>query len=97
VGSPLPGADAVEAFGIGTLVGGFSGLPLGVGIAGSAMILSLQAKGVHPESAAIAIALFRAGTVWYAMAIGLAALTLGRRFVLPLLGVERRRSHFDQC
>ena len=96
LGSPLPAADAVEAFGVGTLLGGFSGLPLGVGIAGSAMILSLQAKGVSSETAAIGIALFRAGTVWYAIGIGIAALTLARRLVLPLLGADRRSDHFDQ-
>jgi len=96
LGTPLPASDVVEAFGVGTLLGGFSGIPLGVGIAGSAMILSLEATGVPEETAAIAIAVFRAGTVWYAIAIGLAAVALARRFFLPLIGSRTRANHFDR-
>ncbi len=96
LGTPLPARDVVEAFGVGTLLGGFSGVPLGVGVTGSAMILSLQAKGVPAEIATIGIALFRAGTAYYAIGIGLVALALARGFILPLLGAQPRRGHFDQ-
>ena len=95
LGAPLPAVDVVEAFGVGTLLGGFSGVPLGVGITGSAMILSLQAKGVPGEIAALGIALFRAGTVWYAIGIGAAALTWAGSFILPLLRARPRSDHFD--
>jgi len=96
LGSPLAADDVVEAFGVGTLLGGFSGVPLGVGVAGSAMILSLQAHGVPPELAAAAIAVFRAGTVWYAVGTGVLAFVLWRRHILPASRSRLRGNHFDR-
>ena len=87
---------AVETFGIGTLLGGLTGIPLGIGVAGSTMIVLLQANNVELEVAILAIAIFRAGTVWYALGIGILAFLRYKDYVIQLFGIRQEPDHFDR-
>jgi ubiquinone/menaquinone biosynthesis C-methylase UbiE/uncharacterized membrane protein YbhN (UPF0104 family) len=89
-------AVAVEAASAGTLVGGLTGLPLGVGVAGSTMIVALERHGIARETAAAAVAAFRAGTAWYAVGLGLVTLLRYRREIAAALRPPRPGDHFDE-
>lgn len=95
LGAPATPAGVVNAFGIGTLVGGLTGIPLGVGVTGSAMILVLQDQGVGLAAAALVAAVFRAGTAWFALGLGVVALIRRREQVRRLLGLSEHADHFD--
>jgi 2-polyprenyl-3-methyl-5-hydroxy-6-metoxy-1,4-benzoquinol methylase/uncharacterized membrane protein YbhN (UPF0104 family) len=94
-GEPGSLSTAAEAMAGGTLLGGIAGIPLGTGVAGSTTLLLLEAHGVSAEAAAAIVAVFRAGTSWYAVGLGLLTLLVSRRklvaFLRPLSGAE----HFD--
>jgi len=96
LGSDIDGPIAAEAFATGTLLGGISLLPLGTGVAGSSMILQLSAAGTSTQLAIPTVALFRAATAWYALALGLLALLRWRRELLAAARAPRPRSHFDE-
>jgi SAM-dependent methyltransferase len=95
LGAHIPAADVTEVFSLGTLFGGITGIPLGVGVTGSIMIFLLQAKGIVPEVATIAIAIFRAGTVWFAVGIGLFAVIIWKDYIIQLYRFQRPRDRFD--
>src|SRR5581483_10317397 len=69
---PMGLGTAAKAFTIGTLSGGASGFPLGVSIAGSAMIKELVASGVDSGAGVLAVLVHRTGTAWYAVFLGVA-------------------------
>jgi len=87
---------AASVFSTGTLLGGLSLLPLGTGITGSSMILDLQAAGVSTHVSVPAVALFRAGTAWYALALGVLALVRWRHELLAAVRMPRTQDHFDE-
>lgn len=95
MGFPLDILNATQAFSIGTLFGGITGIPLGIGVTGSMFILLLQTMGVELQLASIAIAVFRAGTVWYAVGIGVIAFARWRRTIFRLFQDYEDREHFD--
>lgn len=86
---------AAEAMASGTLLGGVAGLPLGTGVAGSATILVLQAHGLDEPAAASIVAVFRAGTAWYAVGLGLLTLLASRRKIVAFLRPVEGAGHFD--
>jgi SAM-dependent methyltransferase len=88
-------ASVISAFGIGTLAGGLTGIPLGVGVTGSTMILVLQAQEVGLEASALAAAVFRAGTAWYALCLGVVALLRFRHRLASLLNLREQSDHFE--
>lgn len=85
---------AVASFAQGTLLGGLTGLPLGVGVTGSAVIRELQNHGVPLATAVLATAIFRAGTAWFSVGLGLVT-ALGWRHALAELVKPRAGNHFD--
>jgi SAM-dependent methyltransferase len=95
LGAQIPGVDITEVFSLGTLFGGITGIPLGVGVTGSIMIFLLQAKGIGLEIATIAIAAFRAGTVWFAVGIGLFAVVIWKDYIIQLYRFQLPRDRFD--
>jgi ubiquinone/menaquinone biosynthesis C-methylase UbiE len=94
-GATLRYAEAVQAFSASTIIGGITGIPLGIGVTGSLMILSLEAIGVAAGAAALSVAVFRATTTWFAMALGIAVLLSRRRQLMNLLRPQTDESHFD--
>ena len=95
LGMPISIQHSAEAFSLGTLLGGFTGIPLGIGVTGSLFIVLLQSKGIDLQLATIAIAVFRAGTVWYAIGIGVFAFVLWKGTIFQLLRGSHRKDHFD--
>ena len=89
-------ATAMEAMAGGTLAGGLAGIPLGTGVAGSATLVLLEAHGIAGDAAAAVVAVFRAGTSWYAVGLGLLALVYGRRKLVAFVRPPRHGQHFDE-
>jgi 2-polyprenyl-3-methyl-5-hydroxy-6-metoxy-1,4-benzoquinol methylase len=96
LGAPLPGPTVAGVFSYGTLLGGVAGIPLGTGVTGSAMIVALDNVGMPNDLAVAAVAVFRAGTAWYAVALGLATFLRSRRKVAAFRREPAPNNHFDQ-
>jgi len=93
--SPIGFGAAVRTFAQGTLFGGVSGLPLGVFVTGSTMIGELLRAGVPAQSSVLAILVYRAGTVGFAILLGLAAMLVFRARLARLVRGEAE-AHFDE-
>jgi ubiquinone/menaquinone biosynthesis C-methylase UbiE len=89
----LPLATA-DVFARATLTGGLTGIPLGSGVASSAMILEIEHYGIAEAEATVLVAAFRVGTVWFALSLSLACLWLFRRELLRKDGTSEAQ-HFD--
>lgn len=89
------GWAVLEAFSSGTLLGGLSGLPLGVGVTGSHAVSRLVAAGSSLESATWAVLALRLGTAWFAIAFG-GLLLYAWRNQLPRLSTQASALHFDE-
>ncbi len=87
---------AAEAMAGGTLVGGIAGIPLGTGVAGSATLVLLEPHVAAGDAAAAVVAVFRAGTSWYAVGLGLLALAITRRRLVASLRPAQGAEHFDE-
>lgn len=94
-GATISLAQAVQSFSSGTLIGSVTGIPLGIGVSGSLMILSLEAFGISSGAATVSIALFRALTSWFALTLGFAVLLGRRRQLLAMVRPQIIGSHFD--
>jgi SAM-dependent methyltransferase len=95
LGPAISPGQAAEVFSVGTLLGGAALLPLGTGVAGSSMILQLDALGLPSQISVVVVGLLRLGTTWYALALGLLAFVRWRG---PILSVARQpvaQDHFD--
>ncbi len=95
-GEPTSLAIAAEAMAGGTLLGGVAGIPLGTGIAGSTTLLLLEAHGLRGDAAAAIVAVFRAGTSWYAVGLGFLTLLASRRQLVAFLRPPSGAHHFDE-
>lgn len=84
----LPFAFSVYA--LSMLAGALSFLPGGLGGAEAVMVGLLLAAGVHEGPAVAATVIIRTTTLWFAVALGVAALFEARR-MLPLLEASGRR------
>jgi uncharacterized membrane protein YbhN (UPF0104 family) len=77
-------ADTTVAFCVGTLAGALTFLPGGLGVAEAGMTVLLQRLGgLSAADAAAATVLIRLATLWFAVALGLAALALDQRLYEP--------------
>src|SRR5262249_39564242 len=94
-GVAASGRLAAEAFAVGTLLGGITGVPLGTGITGSMAAIHLNNHGVPLEIAALSIAILRAGTAWYALGVGLFALLRWKNQIIALWHPCNRDDHFE--
>lgn len=87
---------AANVFASGTLIGGLTGTPGGLGATGSTMIIGLTEAGVAPETASAAALTLRFGTQWFAVALGVALVLFWRRdFIEALRTSGRVQQHFD--
>jgi SAM-dependent methyltransferase len=101
VGQVIPFDVGVAAVSAGTLFGGLSGFPLGVSVAGSTMIGELRGAGVPTEIGVVAVLVYRVGTSFFAVVLGVVAFLLSRR---RLARIMRQRApdhpgeiaHFDE-
>ena len=81
---PLGLAAAFDVFAGSTVFGYLTGLPSGAALSGSAMVLALGQLGADLLSASAATLVYRSGTVWFAVALGLGAALLFRERLLYL-------------
>ncbi|MCV2865583.1 lysylphosphatidylglycerol synthase transmembrane domain-containing protein [Albidovulum sediminicola] len=79
MGSEIGLWKAVGIFVFATLAGGLTGTPGGVGGAEAAMIALLTLEGVPMEVSVPATAVIRVTTLWFALAIGIAAFPLAEK------------------
>jgi len=93
--SPCDAATTVRAFSAGTLFGGVTGLPLGVFVTGSTMISELVRGGVSTWASVLGVIVYRAGTAWFAVLLGLGTIVLFRQRLARLVRGESG-SHFDE-
>lgn len=97
LGERIEVATAAQAFSLGTLLGGLSLLPLGTGVAGSSMIVELGRAGMAPAATLATVALFRASTAWYTLALGgLAALRWRRQLLAAVREPRPPQQHFNE-
>lgn len=79
MGADIGLAKAIAIFVFATLAGGLTGAPGGLGGAEAAMVALLSLEGVPLEISVPATAIIRLTTLWFAIAIGLAAFPLAER------------------
>ena len=72
------------------------GLPSGVGITGSSMVMALQTYDISSLNAMLGTFVFRTGTVWFAVALGCLVFILYRRRLQALLSLGQVTDHFDE-
>ncbi len=93
--TPVSFVKASSTFGYTTVVGGLTGIPVGIGIAGSLLVKQLTVQGTPLSAAILATLVFRLGTVWFVVAAGtITALSQWKRLVSRLQS-ERSEAHFD--
>lgn len=86
---------AMQAFAQSTVFGNITGLPGGVVQTGSNLISHLNTNGVTLESAIIGVFLFRLGTMWFAVLLGVVACIVGRRGLAAMWTPVVEGTHFD--
>lgn len=94
--SPVRLADALGTFGYTTVVGGLTGIPVGIGVAGSLLVRELAAGGVSLSAAIVSTVVFRLATVWFIVAVGSITLLLKWKNLLGRLHRQRSQDHFEQ-
>ena len=95
--APVDWSVTANTFIEGTFLGAISGIPGGAGIAGSAMIVRLMDSGVELAAATASVVVLRAGTDWYAVALGCAVIVVCRRSLIQLFKMPRgEQQHFDE-
>jgi ubiquinone/menaquinone biosynthesis C-methylase UbiE len=94
--SPLPFVEALGTFGYATVLGGLTGIPVGIGVAGSLLVRELAAGAIPLSVAIVSTVIFRLGTVWFVVAVGSITLLLNWKRLLGHLGRERPEDHFDE-
>ncbi len=93
--SPLPFGEALGTFGYTTVVGGITGIPVGIGVAGSLLVRVLLAGTVPLSTAIVSTVVLRLGTVWFVVAVGSVTLLLNWRRLLGRLHKQRPEDHFE--
>ena len=94
LGPSLPLRDSIAAFSESTILGSVSLLPGGVGVTGTSMLESLRSHDIGLAAATVTVLVFRAGTTWFAVALGAVVFLSRRRQLREPEATER--SHFDQ-
>jgi ubiquinone/menaquinone biosynthesis C-methylase UbiE len=96
LGAPSSLEVAGTVFARGTLLGGLTGSPGGLGTTGNAMIVDLIHDGLVPATASVTVFSLRFGTQWFAVALGVVLATVWRRQLLQLIKTSGSvQQHFD--
>lgn len=93
--SPLPFVEALGTFGYTTIVGGVTGIPVGIGVAGSLLVRVLSAGTVPLSTAIVSTVVLRLGTVWFVVTVGSITVLLNWKHLLGRLHRQRPEEHFD--
>ncbi len=76
LGHPVPAMTAMSIYGLSMLAGAISFMPGGLGGSEATMIILLRLCGIPMTIAVSATLLIRAATLWFAVALGLVALSV---------------------
>lgn len=89
---------AAQSFSAGSLLGGVTGIPLGIGVTGSTSIAVLANGGIVEATLPVTMLLFRTATVWLSLGIGIACAALFGRHLLQLVRHHEQEDedHFDE-
>lgn len=93
LGNSLGFVSTLGSYAHSTLLGTLSGLPLGISVTGSSLVLQLEALGLGLPDAVSATWVFRIGTVWFAVAFGALVAVAFRGELLAML--RPAAQHFD--
>ncbi|TPV97238.1 MAG: methyltransferase domain-containing protein [Myxococcales bacterium FL481] len=97
VGVTVDPTEAGHVFVVSTATGGLTGIPGGIGVSGSVAIVLLESQVTASDAVPWAIALFRAGTIWFAVSLGVGLFLWWRRDLLRLVrGDAVGANHFDE-
>ncbi len=88
----LPITVLMDVFAQGALLGGMSFLPGGVGVTGSSMSTLFEGYHVPYDKAVMTVMVFRAGSLWFAVMIGILVFMLYRK---RLAEPQKEQEHFD--
>lgn len=91
-----PFSSILGIFSYSTIAGGATGLPLGVGVTGSVLVNQLQTQQIQLPNAILGSVVFRLGTAWFAIALGLVTIVLYRRRLLSGASSASVNQHFDE-
>jgi ubiquinone/menaquinone biosynthesis C-methylase UbiE len=93
--SPLSLLDSSSTFAYTTIAGSITGVPVGIGIAGSLLVKHLTAQSVPQSLAILCTLIFRLGTVWFIVAVGAITIILKWKTLLARLRSHAAGEHFD--
>ena len=93
--SPLSLLDSSSTFAYTTILGSVTGIPVGIGVAGSLLVKHLAAQSVPLSLAILCTVVFRLGTVWFIVAVGAIAVVLKWKKLLVRLCSHEHDEHFD--
>jgi ubiquinone/menaquinone biosynthesis C-methylase UbiE len=96
LGGPLNIIAAFDIAAASSVAGYTIGLPSGIGISGSAVVLSLQDIGLGLPLATSGTFVYRLGTVWFASLLGVIALLVFRKRLVAMLRAGQEDTHFDR-
>ena len=94
--APISFVEALSTFGSTTVVGGVTGIPVGIGVSGSLLVKQLVAQGIPQSAAIVGTVVFRLGTVWFVVAAGTITALLQWKRLLGRLQSRRTEEHFDE-
>lgn len=98
----LPAQSAISisslaaGFAQSSLITGISGLPLGVGLAGSLLLGYLTKLGIVYEFGVVAVFVFRSATIWYSVLLGILFILLWHKKLRTLADSLSVAEHFNE-
>jgi SAM-dependent methyltransferase len=96
LGAPIGIGLGLQAFARSTVSGNLTGLPGGILLTGTHLIAHLQSGRVALDAAIVGVFLFRMGTTWFSVVLGVLTGVAGQRRLRAMLAPERGQTHFDQ-
>ncbi|OHB69382.1 MAG: hypothetical protein A2V70_02600 [Planctomycetes bacterium RBG_13_63_9] len=93
---PLSFPSTLGTFSSGTILGSLMGLPLGTGVTGASMITQMTGQRIQPTAAVLGTVAWRAGTAWFAVALGVIVAVRYRQWLLSFWRSPPARDHFDE-
>ncbi len=87
--------EALDSFSHSTLLGGMSGVPVGISVTGSSLIELMQLFGIDDTYSILSVVIFRTGTAWFSVLLGILVLFVKRDSLADYLRRSDTSNHFD--
>ncbi|MBF0442427.1 MAG: methyltransferase domain-containing protein [Oligoflexales bacterium] len=85
--------DLAQVFGVSCILGNMTGIPAGIGVGSSILIMGLENLGIASSTSVMSIMIFRLSTVWLMVCIGILSTIIFRRSVISS---QTGQMHFDR-